>query len=195
MAAARIRRTFRYPDDSEPEPGGREELDEEEQERLIKELRVENEKQNSRYHLAFTILPLITTIAYVPSILSSTATASQRLSSILCILSLFTTAYIMRYVPLQRPDRKDRNKPLSDIGPESPVIARKYLTSLNAALCALLSLVFWNMGGNNREQDQPWPVLYLVPGAVLGIVVIARRTMLDVDIGQLEELRYEYKGA
>lgn len=29
MAAARLRKTFRYPDDSEQEPEGREELDEE----------------------------------------------------------------------------------------------------------------------------------------------------------------------
>ncbi|KAL1983560.1 hypothetical protein VTN96DRAFT_10220 [Rasamsonia emersonii] len=193
MAAARLRKTFRYPDDSEQEPEGREELDEEEQERLIKELQVENDKQNSRYHLAFTILPLITTIAYVPSILSPAATAFQRFSSILCILSLLATACFMRYVPLQRPSRKDR-EPFRDIGPESLVIARKYLTSLNTAVCAFLSLVFWSMSGN-RDQDQLWPVLYLVPGAVLGIVVMARRMMLDVDIGQLEELRYEYKGA
>lgn len=70
----------------------------------------------------------------------------------------------MRYVPLQqRPGRKDRGEPFRDIGPESLIIARKYLTSLNTALCAFLSLVFWTMSGS-RDQDQPWPVLYLVPG-------------------------------
>ncbi|GKZ47895.1 hypothetical protein AbraIFM66951_011470 [Aspergillus brasiliensis] len=49
MATARLRRAFRYPDDSGDDEHSREELDEEEQERVIEQLKSLNEKRNSEY--------------------------------------------------------------------------------------------------------------------------------------------------
>lgn len=46
MAAVRLRKAFRYPDDSEED---RQELDEEEQEQVIQQLQRQNDARNSQY--------------------------------------------------------------------------------------------------------------------------------------------------
>lgn len=70
------------------------------------------------------------------------------------------------------------------------------MTSLNATLCILLLLSSWHMEVNNRRESADISaVFYVVPGGILGAICIARELMQSVDISQLEELRYEYKGA
>lgn len=46
MAAIRLRKAFRYPEDSDED---REELDEEEQEQVIQQLQRQNETRNAQY--------------------------------------------------------------------------------------------------------------------------------------------------
>ena len=46
MAAVRLRKAFRYPEDSEED---RQELDEEEQEQVIQQLQRQNDARNSQY--------------------------------------------------------------------------------------------------------------------------------------------------
>lgn len=48
MAAVRLRKAFRYPEDSDED---REELDEEEQERLIEQLQRQNDARNAQYYV------------------------------------------------------------------------------------------------------------------------------------------------
>jgi hypothetical protein len=48
MAAVRLRKAFRYPEDSDE---NREELDEEEQEQLIEQLHRQNHARNAQYHV------------------------------------------------------------------------------------------------------------------------------------------------
>ncbi|GIJ82478.1 hypothetical protein Asppvi_000986 [Aspergillus pseudoviridinutans] len=49
MATTRLRKAFRYPDDSGDDEQGREELDEEEQDLVIRQLQAKNDKRNSEY--------------------------------------------------------------------------------------------------------------------------------------------------
>lgn len=53
MAAVRLRKAFRYPEESD---GEREELDEEEQEQLIEQLQSQNDTRNAQYsvHISFS---------------------------------------------------------------------------------------------------------------------------------------------
>ncbi|EHA20332.1 hypothetical protein ASPNIDRAFT_54669 [Aspergillus niger ATCC 1015] len=129
MATARLRRAFRYPDDSGDEEHSREELDEE--------------------------------------------------------------AYIMKYLPLERPDPKGK-RPMAT--PHAMASIRPYILPVNAAICVLLALVY-----ASQPTTQSWleiqPVIYLVPGAMFAAVLVARKVMLSVDLKTLENLRYEYKGA
>jgi len=46
MAAVRLRKAFRYPEESDDD---REEMDEEEQERVIQQLQQQNESRNAQY--------------------------------------------------------------------------------------------------------------------------------------------------
>ncbi|EBA27396.1 uncharacterized protein AFUA_4G05985 [Aspergillus fumigatus Af293] len=49
MSTTRLRKAFRYPDDSGDDEQGREELDEEEQDVVIRQLQAENDQRNSEY--------------------------------------------------------------------------------------------------------------------------------------------------
>jgi len=71
---------------------------------------------------------------------------------------------------------------------------RKYLALANSGLCAILAL------GSLYAVDiegggMPTSILYLLPSVFLGITFLARYVITEVDVGELEKLRYEYKGA
>ncbi|KAF3404222.1 hypothetical protein DPV78_001869 [Talaromyces pinophilus] len=190
--AATLRRTFRYPGEDDHHVGqAREELDEQEQEAIIKNLQQKNETDNRFYQTVFAIVPLIATIAYIPGLFSSSVTAGQRLIHIICILSLAATAYIMQSSAFSI--SKDSVRPIlatTDWNTWLPRALseehRKYLILTNVVLCALLAV------GSLYAVDT---TLYLLPGAFLAITSLARRVITEVDVGELEKLRYEYKGA
>ncbi|KAL4972894.1 hypothetical protein BDW66DRAFT_113927 [Aspergillus desertorum] len=189
MASARLRRVFRYPDDS-GDDGAREELDEEEQERMIKILKTENEERDSQYSLIFAAIPLLSTTIFVPSLLTPTTLAlSVRCLSLLGTLSLLATAYTMKYVPPQRPDPKGK-RPLR--APDFREHVRKYIIPCNVAICALLGMAYFFNSGTFAGDH---PVIYLVPAALLAMIYVVRRVMASVDLRPLEDLRYEFKGA
>lgn len=50
MAAVRLRKVFQYPEDSDHE-NDREELDEQEQERVIEQLQRQNDARNAHYNV------------------------------------------------------------------------------------------------------------------------------------------------
>lgn len=153
---------------------------------------MQDDKRNAEYTLIFTILPLVTAAAFLPALLSSSATTYQRTLCFLSIMSLLASAYIMKYIPLRRPNRKDKGL-VREVEEDSTPLGR-HLIPANAALCALLTLASCFIGGWKQSDGVQW-IPYLVPGAVLGTIWVAQRVMTSVDVGQLEDLRYEYKGA
>ncbi|KAI9369994.1 hypothetical protein BJX61DRAFT_545068 [Aspergillus egyptiacus] len=207
MASARLRKAFRYPDDS-GDDATREELDEEgllkllsehavgssdsypEQERVIRHLKLQNEKRDSEYSIIFAAIPLLSTIVFLPSILSPAALGPcSRLFSLLGVTSLLATAYTMKYVQPQRPDPKGK-RPMRN--PDLATYVRRCIIPTNTAVCVLLSLVYIFRSG---PPDGLQPVAYLVPAALLVTILAVRQVMVSVDIKPLEDLRYEYKGA
>ncbi|KAL2863042.1 uncharacterized protein BJX67DRAFT_268362 [Aspergillus lucknowensis] len=190
MASARLRKAFRYPEDSSDDDG-RGELDEEEQERVIRHLQQQNDKRNAEYGLVFAAIPLLSTVFLLPSLLSPAGIGfSTRIYSLLSILSLLATAYTMKYIPPQRPDPKGK-RPIRN--PDLMMYVRRFIIPGNAAICVLLGLVYLFSSGGSPPGHLP--VAYLVPGALLMIVLLARHAMVSVDLKPLEDLRYEYKGA
>ncbi|KAJ5179662.1 hypothetical protein N7492_002872 [Penicillium capsulatum] len=209
--AVRLRNAFRYPDDSAEE---REELDEEDQERVILQLQHQNEARNAQYSMGFTLIPLISTLAFVPSLFSASG-IPERLWSVLALLSLLATAYTMRQTPLHA-DRKGK-KPLS-VEDERLAWIRTALVPANQAACLLLTVVYL-LFLRSESTYVIRPVLYLVPGgrscppaheldcprsvscltleyvAMLAVILLAREVMLSVDLSALKDLQYEYKGA
>ncbi|KAJ5718098.1 hypothetical protein N7488_003744 [Penicillium malachiteum] len=183
MAAVRLRKAFRYPEDSDENE--REELDEEEQERVIEQLQRQNDARNAQYYIIFTALPLLSITAFISPLWN--ASVLDRLCSLLGILSLLGTAYVMREFPLH-PDRKGK-KPLS-VDDERLTLVRNSLIPVNTGLCALLGLYFFFGAGSTH-----WPAVYLVPGAMLGAILLAKEVMREVDLSALKDLQYDYKGA
>ncbi|KAJ5949732.1 hypothetical protein N7454_001316 [Penicillium verhagenii] len=185
MAAVRLRRVFRYPEDSDHE-NDHEELDEQEQERVIEQLQRQNDTRNAYYKLIFTGIPLVLTTVFFPSILSSSF--SERFCSLAGISSLLASAYVMQYFPLHA-DRKGK-KPM--------VMENKHLTLIHAALVPMNGVVCGSLALYvllGAWPSDSWPALYLIPGAMLGAILLARQSILSVDISALKDLQYEYKGA
>ncbi|KAL4870626.1 hypothetical protein BDV12DRAFT_165502 [Aspergillus spectabilis] len=189
MASARFRKAFRYPDDS-GDGDAREELDEEEQERVIKYLKTQNEERDLQYSLVFSAIPLLSTIVFIPSLLPlKDLGLFTRFLSLSSILSLLATAYTMKYVPLQRSDPKGK-RPIRD--PDLAAHVRKYIIPGNSGICVFLGLAYLS---SSAASPGIQPVAYLVPAALLATIMIVRQVMMSVDLRPLEDLRYEYKGA
>ncbi|KAL4929615.1 uncharacterized protein BDV17DRAFT_290619 [Aspergillus undulatus] len=189
MASARLRKAFRYPDDS-GDDDVREELDEEEQERVIKHLKTQNEERDSQYSLIFAAIPLVSSVVFVPSLLSSASLGwSIRSSSFAGIISLLATAYTMKYVPPRRPGPKGK-RPMRN--PDLVAHVHQYIVPGNFAVCALLGLAYLFSSGTSTGIQ---PVAYLLPTVLFTAILIVRQAMQSVDIKPLEDLRYEYKGA
>ncbi|KAJ5099235.1 hypothetical protein N7532_006236 [Penicillium argentinense] len=186
MAAVRLRKAFRYPEESDEE---REELDEQEQERLILQLQSQNEARNKQYSLVFTVIPLISLVAFLPSLFTAPG-LGERLLSLLGVLSLLASAYTMRLAPLY-PDRKGK-KPLLAADERLDWIQSAFMPA-NGAVCVLLTVVYLFLRGGSSFDIRP--VLYLIPGAMLAVILLAKETMLSVDVTTLKGLQYEYKGA
>ncbi|KAJ5144111.1 uncharacterized protein N7515_002898 [Penicillium bovifimosum] len=182
MAAVRLRKAFRYPEESNE----REELDEEEQERVIEHLQKQNDARNAQYSIIFTALPLVAATVFVGPVFTASGQA-ERLFALLGLVSLLTTGYIMRCSPLQR-DRK--GKRAMTVHNERIARVHAALVPGNGVVCVLLGLVYFS-GSTGRIQ----PVLYLIPGVMLVSILLARSVMLSVDLASLKDLQYEYKGA
>ncbi|KAJ5281364.1 hypothetical protein N7478_006736 [Penicillium angulare] len=190
--AARLRKAFRYPEDSDESE--REGLDEVEQEQVIEQLKRQNDTRNEQYNMIFTGIPLVSVLAFFPSLWSA-ASFSERFCSLISVVSLLATGYTMRNVPL-RPDIKGK-KPLS-IENERLDLIRTALIPANGTICGLLALYF--LVGTDSSVSSP--TIYLIPGvltmmttAMLGAIMLARQVMLSVDLTALQDLQYEYKGA
>lgn len=111
----------------------------------------------------FAIVPLTATIAYIPGLFSSSATAGQRLIQIICIMSLAATAYTMQTSTFSMSkDSVRRTMATTDwttwlrgaLSEEN----RRYLNLANSTLCVLLAL------GSLYAVDA---LLYLLPGGKL----------------------------
>ncbi|KAL2355734.1 hypothetical protein BJ546DRAFT_643415 [Cryomyces antarcticus] len=184
MATSRLRNAFKYPTDSDSDdpPEG---IDEEEQEKLIRNFRQRDEASRKFYTNVFLALPLVLVVSLLPSLVK------RPLTTILSISSLLSTAYILYSIPLRKPNPKSK-RPIFPIHGMGPV--EKYLTSLNGALCGILGLagagkVVLGSGG----YAGGWELL--VPGVVFATIMFARRQMGSIDVAALERLRYQYRGA
>ncbi|EEQ28468.1 conserved hypothetical protein [Microsporum canis CBS 113480] len=190
MPSTRLRKTFKYPD-SQSDDDTRPELDEQEQEALIETLRKDNEAGNAFYQFFLSLIPCISSLIFIPAIISYKSVFYDRASALLSILSLLLTAYYTKYFPL--PQRESRERHAISLSGEKEDPVNRFTVTVNAVLSLFLGLV--GFLGFQRNPDNVYHILYVVPAVVLFTVVAARRTMVSVDLVELERLRYDYKGA
>ncbi|KAF6227732.1 hypothetical protein HO173_012062 [Letharia columbiana] len=192
MAATRLRETFQYPADNSDDDDTPKNLDEEEQEKLIAKLRVEDDERNEEYKRIFLAVPSVSAMAYIPTLIMSSL-VQAKLVSLLCITSLTATAYILAFVPITRHKSLNRVKSKKRLEPMSGPV-HQYISYLNGTLsllCALNSIIFRDKQG---VHDGFW-LLCLLPVVSFAFIILARRLMLSVDVDELEILKYGYKGA
>jgi hypothetical protein len=193
--ATRLRKTFKYPEDSSDDDGPHE-LDEIEQESLIEDLRDRNVAQNQLYTLAFTIVALLPTPVYIYQFLKPSSTAPFRFLTLLSISSLLLTAYdiYFRFPNSRRVDKGKKPLRNSDTSWWSP--RRKEYFDLHVTLWNIyLAVGVLVLGFLKIFYDANYAFNWYIPAAIVAIGAVARQTMAEVDISSLEKLKYGYKGA
>jgi hypothetical protein len=99
----------------------------------------------------------------------------------------------MRYLPLDSPHARGQIRQIN-IEVDGPV--EMYLPYLNGAISGLLLLASWSLKRRSDSQEGLW-VFLLLPAIMFAMVMIARKSMADVETGitQLDGMKYNYKGA
>ncbi|RFU80451.1 hypothetical protein TARUN_1775 [Trichoderma arundinaceum] len=208
----RLRRTFRYPNDSDSDSP--EAMDEEEQDQLIQTLAAENASQNETLARILLALPLLSTAAYIRPLFDP-ATASF---AIFCITSLLATAFLLhrlpptetgieivdawasgrKHPPGDLTSRLHLRNPLGVLGrahieTRSPL--EKILPYMNLGLTGLV-IIMGLVRGDERGGGFGWVSMGNVPGLVYSVIMIAKIIMAGVDPErELTGLKYGYKGA
>jgi hypothetical protein len=169
-----------------------------EQESLITRLKTENTTRNKQYTLLFLALPSISALLYLPAL----SAPSTSLLSLLALSSLAISAWTLYSLPPNKTGfaaidslinpkagtTESRVPQLGQIVDKGPL--ELYLPFLNLGLIGILFL-----GGLVLKEGKAWPGFGLLPGAVSVFVVGAKWVMGSVDVGELEDLKYGYKGA
>lgn len=208
MATTRLRQTFHYPHDSDSDSGAPEGLDEEEQENLITHLAASDASNTQLYTYLLLLLPLLPLFLYIRQLFSTTTF----IPSVCAISSLVATAYTLYYIPLPPASASstlpskgsgkaaardfEGRKAWLDItggGGEDDGPVKKYIVPLNLALCVVLALQ--ELVARRGWREGMMVGGGYVPGFVFAVIMFARNELRRVDLGDLERLRYRYKGA
>jgi len=204
QTSTRLRKTFHYPTDNDSTDSLPEVLDEEEQETLISSLQTENAARNTLYVRIFLALPILSSLAYLPSLTKPSTT----LISLLSISSLLSTAWILYALPpgktgialLDAVTAPKQPSPASSTSRTIPMAeddspVTKYLPYLNLVLSGLIAVLAMFTSARARSRENGWTVLGNLPVAMYMVVLMAKVFMGGVDVGELEDLKYRYKGA
>ncbi|KAG9671334.1 hypothetical protein KCU99_g5761, partial [Aureobasidium melanogenum] len=188
--AARLRKTFQYPsEDADNDNSDREELDEEEQETLIEHLAKRDLDNTIFYRRAFTALPAVAALVYLP-ILFSAESFRHVLLALLSWTVLGATVYILLCVP-SAPVAVDSSRlSAAMIDGRGPLdIALPWLNAVLTAVLALSGVLAWK----KDLGDEAWRAF--LPGAIFLVTMYARSQLVPLDVASLERLKYNYKGA
>lgn len=160
----------------------------------------------------FSAIPLFPAVMLILLALSGSLSQPDRFFSFLGLLSLVGSACIMNFSPSQSSD----NKSLVP-RPRSLAVVLQFAVPINAAICGLLVLAYI-MGAQMGPSPRVQLLIYIVPGGafisspqdiegeylvqhtqnnpvMFASVMAVRHAMATVEFRQLEDLRYEYKGA
>ncbi|CAO2658647.1 Nn.00g063700.m01.CDS01 [Neocucurbitaria sp. VM-36] len=216
MAAQRLRKTFKYPSESDDEDAVEAGMDEQDKAHLISTLASHDTSATHTYTLLLLILPLAPVLLYLPRL--------SRLSTIpptlLAIASLLASAYTLYFLPLPpvEPDMHDNTsdpkkkrtaestraygskvapwekqavkpgrRPVPYVSDEVADGLAEYIVMVNRAVCGALALVeLW--------QGRGWSEGLMVgggylPGLICMIVLYARTELRIIDMDELERLR------
>lgn len=206
--AARLRKTFHYPSEDVDDNSDREELDEQEQETLIEDLAKRDLDNTIFYRRAFTALPAVAALIYLPVLFSAEA-FRHVLLALLSLTALGGTVYILLYVPSAPVAVHSSRLSAAMIDSRGPLdIALPWLNAVLTAVLALSGVLAWK----RDLVDEAWRAFlpggpsYLTSGstpsfanhlcvAIYLVTMYARSQLVPLDVASLERLKYNYKGA
>ncbi|KAJ4365154.1 hypothetical protein N0V83_008772 [Neocucurbitaria cava] len=214
MAAQRLRKTFKYPSESDDEDAVEAGMDEQDQAQLLSMLSTHDTSATHTYTLLLLILPLAPIPLYLPRLLSP----STILPSVVAIASLLATAYTLYFLPLppvepelddpQKNNGKGKGKAkmgASNVPPWEKQAAKsgrrtvpylsdevadllaEYVVTVNRAVCGALALFeLW--------QGRAWSEGVMIgggylPGLICMIILYARTELRIIDMDELERLK------
>ncbi|EGX44707.1 hypothetical protein TWF569_011441 [Orbilia oligospora] len=148
-------------------------LDEQEQEALIEELKKANDRENAFFILVFTCLCGLTASLIAIRIWFGNGSGVD----VLAVSSLAMTGFTVR-IPVGS-EAKELLSPLET-----------WVPILNPILIAIITIGAYF---TNRHWDHDY-LLYL-PLFVWIATAVGRKAMASVNLGELEKLKYKYKGA
>ncbi|KAJ5907964.1 hypothetical protein N7495_000646 [Penicillium taxi] len=180
----KLRRIFGYPEDSDNDEG-REELDEEEQEQVIDQLKHDIDARNTIYQFILVILSLCSIPFFVLSVFTG-KDATERTYSFISVVSLLGSGLIIARGPLY-PDRKGK-QPMRVENRDLKWLIGPIFGTVNLVLACLHFFIA-------RGATMIKPEFYLIPGIIFAAVQLARGIMRSVDASTLKALTYAYKGA
>lgn len=206
MASTRLRKTFRYPSESDSEP---DELDEEHQEALLVDLKAQDDAKNDIYRKLYLAIPLLAALYFFTAIFTSTS-ARKRLLALLSLSSLVSTAYILHFLPIRTPGRKGKRPVYQVEAEKSPV--ERHILRLDAGLAGLIflsALASWRRGATEDAWKEALPgsmsyipvvnhfgaVTDLTREVIFLLTMFVRQQLAPVDLEELQKARYELKGA
>ncbi|TPX07850.1 uncharacterized protein E0L32_010425 [Thyridium curvatum] len=210
---ARLRKAFRYPDDSSS-TNSPEAMDEEAQ----------NESHNASFRQLLLALPALASLPYLVAVFQR-ASHPLLLLTLLALTSLASTGYLLYSLPppatglplldalasgqqqsqqafslRQQQQQRRRRRSSFSVAPDparGPL--ETWLPYMNLGLCAVLALLGL-LARSRLASDAGGALgpagLGLLPGVVYAVVLVAKMLMAGVDPErELAALRYEYKGA
>ncbi|KAG9823310.1 hypothetical protein KCU94_g16121, partial [Aureobasidium melanogenum] len=142
--AARLRKTFHYPtEDADSDNSDREELDEQEQETIIDDLAKRDLDNTIFYRRAFTALPAVAALIYLPVLFSAEA-FRHVLLALLSLTALGATVYILLCVPSAPVAVDSSSLSAAMIDSRGPLdIALPWLNAVLTAVLALSGVLAW----------------------------------------------------
>ncbi|KXT17598.1 hypothetical protein AC579_10136 [Pseudocercospora musae] len=185
-AATRLRKTFKYPSEDDDSSS---ELDEEQQEKLISDLQTSDAAKNDIYRKIFLALPLLALLFSLTTFISA-GSARARLLSLLSATSLACSAYVLHYMPIEKPARRGKIPQYQIEAAKGPV--EKYLPWMNGVLVGILGLAAIVSYGKGNVEDVGREIL---PAAMFGLIMFVRKQLAPLDLEELQKARYELKGA
>ncbi len=182
-----------------------------EQEGLVTSFQEKNAHQNAIYTVIFTLLPLLLTLPFILRFSASPLLSTLGITSLCISAGRTRVSFSSQPIPPRKSSQTDGllrwlqltdfEHRLLDAVPEGGPL-RMALPWLNVAICAVLALaaalLYWRGrdDGGGGQGNGMW-VLYLLPAIAQAMVEVALRSMRDVEkgVGELERLKYRYKGA
>jgi hypothetical protein len=160
MATTRLRRTFAYPTESDSDDPP--DLDEEHQEALLTDLQTQDEATNNRYRHLFLALPVLTSLAYIPTLFTA-STATQTFVALLTIVVPAQAAWMLYSYPVRNSGSHGLSLRSLEVGsgsgePSGGMKPReRYMIVLGASLAGMMILQSLVMRWG-RKGEMDWGV-------------------------------------